>query len=79
MAHPSQPRPTQVFLKLNPDTATLRCTHPPPPISPFLLTQNVSLKNIAGSNIIKLCCLQMATSGKVFNYVLLCPYKMEVL
>jgi len=46
------------LLKMSPDTAMLfapfGCTHPPPRVLPFLLTQNLSLKDIAGSDIIKL-------------------------
>ena len=30
------------------------CTHPPPPVPPFLLMQNLSPKDIAGSDIMKL-------------------------
>ena len=45
MAHPV---PTKVFPKLSPETAMLfepfRCTHPPPPVPPFLLIQNLSPK-----------------------------------
>jgi len=33
---------------------TFGCTHPPPPVPPFLLTQNLSPKDIAGSDIMKL-------------------------
>ena len=33
---------------------TLRVTHPPPPVPPILLTQNLSLKDIARSDIMKL-------------------------
>ena len=49
---------TKTFLLWSPDTAMLfapfRCTHPPPPVLPFLLTQNVSPKDIAGRAIVKL-------------------------
>jgi len=49
MAHPE---PTKALLKQSPETAMLstpfRCTHPPPPILPFLLKQNLSSKVIAG-------------------------------
>ena len=52
------PVPTKSLLKTNPDAAMLfapfRCTHPPPPVLPFLLKQNLSLKDIAGSEIRKL-------------------------
>jgi len=52
------PSANQVTLKTSPDAAMLfapfRCTHPPPPVPPFLLTQNLSPKDIAGSNIMKL-------------------------
>jgi len=41
------PSANQVTLKTSPDAAMLfapfRCTHPPPPVPPFLLTQNLSL------------------------------------
>ena len=30
------------------------CTHPPPPVPPFLLMQSLSPKDIAGSDIVKL-------------------------
>ena len=44
------PVPTKVFPKLNPETAMLlaplRCTHPPPPVPLFLLTQNLSPKTL---------------------------------
>ena len=33
---------------------TFGCIHPPPPARPFLLTQNLSPKDIAGSDIMKL-------------------------
>jgi len=43
------------FLETNPDMAMLfapfGCTHPPPPVPPFLLMQNISPKDIAGSDI----------------------------
>jgi len=52
MVHPV---PTKVFLKLSPDMAVLfvpfGCTHTPPPVPPFLLMQNLSPKDIAGSDI----------------------------
>jgi len=34
--------------------APFGCTHPPPPVPPFLLTQNLSPKDIAGSDVMKL-------------------------
>ena len=47
--------PTRAFLQLSPDTTMLFApfgyTHPPDPIPPYLLTQNVSPKDIAGSYI----------------------------
>jgi len=47
------PVPTKSFLETSPDAAMLfapfRCTHPPPPIPPFLLKQNLSPKDIAGT------------------------------
>ena len=52
------PMPTRLLLKTSPDKAMLfaplGCTHPPPPVPPFLLTQNLSPKDIAGSDIMKL-------------------------
>ena len=52
------PVPTKSLLKMSPDTAMLfapfGCTYPPPPVPPFLLTQNLSPKDIAGSDIMKL-------------------------
>ena len=49
------PAATKLFLETSPDTAMLfapfGCTDPPYPIPPFLLTQNLSLKDIAGSDI----------------------------
>jgi len=40
------PVPTKSLLKTSPDAAMLfapfRCTHPPPPVPPFLLMQNLS-------------------------------------
>ena len=39
------PVPTKSLLKMSPDTAMLfspfRYTHPPPPVPPFVLTQNL--------------------------------------
>ena len=47
--------PTKSVLKMSPDAAMLfalsRCTHPPPPVPPFLLMQNLTPKDIAGSDI----------------------------
>jgi len=34
--------------------APFKCTHPPLPVPPYLLTQNLSSKDIAGSDIMKL-------------------------
>ena len=52
------PVPTRSLLKTNPDAAMLfapfGCTHPSPPVPPFLLTQNLRPKDIAGSDIMKL-------------------------
>jgi len=52
------PVPTKSLLKTNPDVAMLfapfGCTHPPPPVLPFLLTRNHSPKDIAGCDIMKL-------------------------
>ena len=58
------PVPTRSLLRTSPDAAMLfapfGCTHPPPPVPPFLLTrtqnltQNLSPKVIAGSDIMKL-------------------------
>ena len=52
------PVPTKTFLPRSPDTAMLfapsGCTHPPPPVPPFLLLQSLSPKDIAGCDIMKL-------------------------
>ena len=52
------PVPTKTFLSRSPDTAMLfapfGCTHPPPPAPPSLLAQSLSLKDIAGCDIMKL-------------------------
>ena len=50
--------PTKSLLKMSPDTAMLfapsGCIHPPPLVPPFLLMQNLSPKDIAGIDIMKL-------------------------
>ena len=52
------PVPTKSLLKMSPDAAMLfapfRCTHPSPPVPPFLFIHNPSPKDIAGSDIMKL-------------------------
>ena len=52
------PVPTKSLLKTRPDAAMLfapfGCTHPSPPVPPFLLMQNLSPKDIARSDIMKL-------------------------
>ena len=52
MAHPVL---TKSFLQLSPEAAMLPGprveTRPPPPVPPFLLAQNLSPKDIAGSDI----------------------------
>ena len=52
------PTTSWLLLKMSPDAAMLfapyGCTHPPPPDPPFLLMQNLSPKDIARSDIIKL-------------------------
>jgi len=52
------PVPTKSLLRKNPDAAMLfapfGCTYPPPSVLPFLLMQNLSPKDIAGSDIMKL-------------------------
>ena len=52
------PAPTEGRSKLSPNAAMLfapfGCTHPPPPAPPFLLAQSLSLKDIAGCDIMKL-------------------------
>ena len=52
------PMPTKLLLKMSPDAAMLfapfGCTHPLPPVPLFLLTQNLSPKAVAGSDIMKL-------------------------
>jgi len=51
------PSANQVASKDEPDTAMLLapfgCTHPPPPVPPFLFMQNLSPKDIARSDIMK--------------------------
>jgi len=46
---------TKGFLQLSPETAMLPGprveTRPPPPVTPFLLAQNLNPKDIAGSDI----------------------------
>ena len=46
----------QGLLKAEPrrGLAPFRCTHPPPLVPPFLLTQNLSPNDIAGCDIMKL-------------------------
>ena len=52
------PSADEVASKDEPDAAMLfapfRCTHSSPPVPPFLLTQNLSPKDTAGSDIMKL-------------------------
>jgi len=52
------PMPTKSLLRTSPDAAILfapfGCTHLPPPVPPFLLMQNLSPKDIARSDIMKL-------------------------
>ena len=52
------PVPTKSLLKMSPDATMLFApfghTHPPPHVAPFLLTQNLSPKDITGSDIMKL-------------------------
>ena len=52
------PVPTKSLLRTSPDATMLftpfGCTHPPPPVPPLLLMQNLSPKDIAGSYIMKL-------------------------
>ena len=52
------PVPTKSLLKTSQDATMLfapfGCTHPPPLVPPILLTQNLSPKDIAGSDIMKL-------------------------
>jgi len=47
------PVPTKSLLRTSPDAVMLFApfgyTHPPPPVPPFLLTQNLSPKDIARS------------------------------
>ena len=49
--------PTKSLLKTSQDTVMLfahfGCNHPPSPVPPFLFTQNLSPKDIAGSDIMK--------------------------
>ena len=52
------PPSAKSLLRASPDAAMLfapfGCTHPPPPVLPFLLMQNLSPKDIAGNDIMKL-------------------------
>jgi len=52
LAHPV---PTKAFLQSSPEAAILfapfGCTHPLPPVLPFLLVQNLSPKDIARNDI----------------------------
>jgi len=52
------PVPTKSFVQPSPDAALLfapfGCTYPLPTVPPFLLKQNLSPKDIAGSDIMKL-------------------------
>ena len=52
------PVPTKSLLKTSPDVAMLfapfGCTHPPPPVPLFLPMQNLSPKDITGSDVMKL-------------------------
>ena len=49
------PVPTKLLLNMCPDATVLfapfGCTYPPPPVPPFLLMQNLSRMDIAGSDI----------------------------
>ena len=58
MTEMALPVPTKSFPKRIPEMPMLStpfgCTHPPPPVLPFLLMQNLSPKDMAGSDIIKL-------------------------
>ena len=58
------PSAKQVASKDKPRRGHAVCTHPPPPVPPFLLTQNLSPKAIAGSDIMKLSLMTlMGTMG----------------
>ena len=84
MAHSE---PTKAFPKQSPETAMLsapfRCTHPPPPIPPFLLKQNLSPKVIAGSDVtrrkfhVDIICLDPGKGSVLYHErgvtSLLCP------
>ena len=63
------PVPTKTFLLRSPDTAMLfapsGCTHPPPLVPPFLLSQNLSPKDIAGCDIMKLTQVQY---GSIYSH-----------
>ena len=64
----AHPVPTKVFSKLSPETAMLfaafGCTHPPPHVPPFLLTLNLSPKDIDRSDIMK-----MKVSCRLDSYI----------
>ena len=56
------PIANQVASKDEPRRSHTVCTtHPPPPVLPFLLTQNLSLKDITRNVIMKLKCLMTDT------------------
>jgi len=55
--------PTKAFLKRSPEMAMLSAPHPPPPLLPFLLKQNLSREVIAGSDITR--CFMPDTSGYI--------------
>jgi len=68
--------PTKAFSKRSPETAMLSapfgCTHPPPPVLPFLLSQNLSREVIAGSDVTRgKFRIYPATSEKGLNYLML--------
>ena len=70
-----QPSAKEYVSKAEPEIAILfapfGCTHSPPPVLPFLLKQNISPKDIAGSDITRwkfhAGYMYLATSGKVLN------------
>ena len=63
------PVPTTAVLQLSPNTAMLlapyRCTHSPPPVLHFLLMQNLSPKDSAENDKMKLQFSQCHTSYEV--------------
>jgi len=72
----NDPVPNKLFLQLSPNMAMLfapfRCTHPPPPIPPFLLKQNLSPTDIGGSENFASIRLQLPDISRLVFIVTAC-------